>query len=77
MISSYLYMVIPGKFGTNYYICQGLDPKIDEYDVDKVKNLEENNHLKNEYFSYLVPYRHDWSSKYNMVSVPKYQGLQI
>ena len=40
MISSYLYMVIPGKFGTNYYICQGLDPKIDEYDMDKVKNLE-------------------------------------
>ena len=30
-------MVIPGKFATNYYICQGLDPKIDEYDVDKVK----------------------------------------
>lgn len=49
MISGYLHMVIPGKFGTNYYICQGLDPKIDEYDVDKVKNYYdlENYHVKN------------------------------
>ena len=46
MISSYLYMEIPGKFATNYYICQGLNPKVDQYDVDKVKN---DHNLENHY----------------------------
>ena len=72
-------MVIPGKFATNYYICQGLDPKMDQYDVDKVKNYH---NLKNccvhkpfFTFPHLVSCRDNCNINYNRVSIPKYQGL--
>ena len=35
-LTSYFYMVIPGKYAINYYICAGLNPDIDPYDEDKV-----------------------------------------
>ena len=35
-LTSYFYMVIPGKLAINYYICAGLNPNIDPYDQEKV-----------------------------------------
>ena len=35
-LTSYFYMVIPGKYAINYYICAGLDPNVDPYDQEKV-----------------------------------------
>ena len=36
ILTSYFYMVIPGKYAINYYICAGLNPDVDPYDGDKV-----------------------------------------
>ena len=36
ILTSYFYMVIPGKYAINYYICAGLNPDVDPYDEDKV-----------------------------------------
>ena len=35
-LTSYFYMVIPGKYAINYYICAGLNPNVDPYDEEKV-----------------------------------------
>ena len=32
-----LYMLSPGKFGANYYMCSGEDPRKDPYDYGKVR----------------------------------------
>ena len=32
-----LYMLSPGKFGANYYMCLGEDPSQDPYDHGKVR----------------------------------------
>ena len=36
ILTSYFYMVIPGKYAINYYICAGLNPNVDPYDEEKV-----------------------------------------
>ena len=35
-LTGYFYMVIPGKYAINYYICAGLNPDVDPYDEEKV-----------------------------------------
>ena len=35
-LTGYFYMVIPGKYAINYYICAGLNPNVDPYDEEKV-----------------------------------------